>query len=427
MRVFWILHRNRIPCLYYLHFALFSLAMHHVCMRFLNLVATSAVCQDWIGRLKRPSRRSLVAQIPGEGCSTDSETSFSVPSLLSGAGWLASYTTTYLGIPELYTIMDSGFDDLLAPSRDVMNNPFQDPFSQARSSSPDPWASYSTVVPSFNEEALAFGSTTSPTALTHNAFADVGGFQDHQSEDYATHDFRRDEPPEQEEHTPQDEETPPSPADPLDTAAFNAAEAAAEAEEAAAAAASSGLPTGMVTSQSRGFRESISTEAEEPAKPLDPEPSRTPTPPIAAEQTPKPSSPSPERRADVPGRTVGHVSRGSTASFSSSQALHKAEPASVNPLVQPSTLNRSIAGLSIGGETLGGWQGASGGWQTQTTYTVPEPSRTQNHSVSDDDDDDDRPIAQTMAARAASASREGAQRASSVRAALLLPICAFRV
>ena len=313
--------------------------------------------------------------------------------------------------------MDSGFDDLLAPSRDVMNNPFQDPFSQARSSSPDPWASYGTAVPSFNEEALAFGSTTSPTALTHNAFADVGGFQDHEPEDYTTHDFRRDEPPAQEESEPQEEETlaSASPADPLDTAAFNAAEAAAEAEEAAAAAASSGLPTGLVTSpsQSRGFRESISTDVEEPPKPSEPEPSRTPTPPVAAEQTPKPSSPS---VAELPGRTAGHVSRGSTASFSSSQIVHKAEPTSVNPLDQHSALNRSIAGLSIGGETLGGWQGASGGWQTQTAYTVPEPSRTQNQTVSDDDDDDDRPIAQTMAARAASA-----QRATSVRAVLPSP------
>ncbi|PIL25126.1 hypothetical protein GSI_13015 [Ganoderma sinense ZZ0214-1] len=303
--------------------------------------------------------------------------------------------------------MDSGFDDLLAPSRDVMNNPFQDPFSQARSSSPDPWASYGTAVPSFNEEALAFGSTTSPTALTHNAFADVGGFQDHEPEDYSTHsDFQRDDPPAQEEHKPQEEDTLASPADPLDTAAFNAAEAAAEAEEAAAAAASSGLPTGLVTSpsQSRGFRESISTDVEEPPKPSELEPSRTPTPPIAAEQTPKPSSPlTTEHRVEVPGRTAGHVSRGSTASFSSSQILHKAEPTSVNPLDQHSALNRSIAGLSIGGETLGGWQGASGGWQTQTTYTVPEPSRPQNQSVSDDDDDDDRPIAQTMAARAARA------------------------
>ena len=311
--------------------------------------------------------------------------------------------------------MDSGFDDLLAPSRDVMDNPFQDPFSQARSSSPDPWASYGTAVPSFNEESLAFGSAISPTALTHNAFADVGGFQDHQSEDHTTHGFQRDESPEQEEHKPQEEGAAAAPADPLDTAAFNAAEAAAEAEEAAAAAASSGLPTGLVTSQSRGFRESISTEAEEPSKPSEHVPSRTPTPPTDAQQTPKASSPLPESRTDVPGRTVGHVSRGSTASFSSSQVLHKAEPTSINPLDQPSTLNRSIAGLSIGGETLGGWQGASGGWQTQISYSVPTPSLNQNQNVSDDDDDDDdRPIAQTMAARAAS------QRAASVRAASLL-------
>lgn len=142
--------------------------------------------------------------------------------------------------------MDNGFDDLLAPSRDMVNNPFQDPFfSQAKSSSPHHWASYRTTDPSFNEEALAFGSTTSPT-LTHNVFVDVGRFQDHENEDYA-----------QEEYEPQEEETPvsASPADSLDTAAFKAAELAAPAGEAVAAATSLGLPTALVTSpfQSRGF------------------------------------------------------------------------------------------------------------------------------------------------------------------------------
>ncbi|TBU27285.1 Vps5-domain-containing protein [Dichomitus squalens] len=308
--------------------------------------------------------------------------------------------------------MDNGFDDLLAPSRDVMDNPFGDPFAQGRSSSPDPWASFGTAaaVPSFNEESLAFGGNSiSPTTLTHNAFADVGGFQDHEPQDYQSHDYGSEEPPhtQVDENKPHEEEAPASPADPLDTAAFNAAEAVAEAEEAAAAAASTGLPTGLPTYQSRGFRESISTETDEPVKLAEPEPRRSPTPPAEQRQPPlpKPSSPPPppERRTDVPApsRTLGHGSRASTASFSSS---HKVEPASFNPLDQPaSSLNRSIAGLSIGGEALGGWQSPGGGWQTQTSYSVPGPavSAAQNQNVSDDDDDDDRPIAETMAARAA--------------------------
>lgn len=286
-----------------------------------------------------------------------------------------------------------GFDDLL-PSRDALQNPFEDPFAKARSSSPDPWASFGQTVPSFNEESFAFGGNTSPTAFTHNAFADTEprGFHDHLGVDDARpHD---EEPPSEQES--QHEERP----DPLDTAAFNAAEAAAEAEEAAAQAANG---------TSRGFRESISTESEEPLKPSEPEPSAVASP--IAEAPAKAPTPPPARRtsvAEVPNRTLGHVSRGSTASFSS-QTL-KTEPAAFNPLNQASTLERSIAGLSIGGEALGGWQGADG-WQTQTHYAPPEPAARPTQQDSDSDDDD-QPIAQTIAKRAAS--REAAQRAASV-------------
>ncbi|KAI0731336.1 Vps5 C terminal like-domain-containing protein [Earliella scabrosa] len=300
-----------------------------------------------------------------------------------------------------------GFDDLL-PSRDGLQNPFEDPFAKARSSSPDPWASFGqATVPSFNEEAFAFGGSTSPTAVTHNAFADadIGGFQDDRDDEHeaertpATAPAAVPDPHEKE-----------GAVDPLDTAAFNAAEAAAEAEEAAAAAAAP---------LSRGFRESVSTETEEPPTPepsSEPKPARVPTPP--ADEPIKPASPPPANRTsvgEVPSRTVGHVSRASTASFSSGShgSAVKAEPAAFNPLDKPvHTLERSIAGLSIGGEALGGWQG-SGGWQTQTTYTPPEPpSHAQN--VSDEDDDDDKPIAQTIAAKAA-------QRAASPAASTSTP------
>ncbi|KAI0708835.1 hypothetical protein C8T65DRAFT_206433 [Cerioporus squamosus] len=285
-----------------------------------------------------------------------------------------------------------GFDDLL-PSRDALQNPFEDPFAKPRSNSPDPWASFGQPVPSFNEESFAFGGNTSPTAFTHNAFADTEprGFHDHSD---------RDEVQPRDEETAQEPEAQEEPKpDPLDTAAFNAAEAAAAAEEAAAEAANG---------TSRGFRESISTESEEPLKPSEPEPAKVATPP--AEEPTKSPTPPPARRtsvAEVPNRTLGHVSRGSTASFSS-QTL-KTEPAAFNPLNQPSTLERSIAGLSIGGETLGGWQGADG-WQTQTQYAPPEPTVRQTQQDSDSDDDD-QPIAQTIAKRAAS--REAAQRAAS--------------
>ena len=71
-----------------------------------------------------------------------------------------------------------GFDDLLAPSRDALENPFENPFAK-RSSSPDPWSSFGqSAVPSFGDDQ-PWGST-SPTAFTtsHDAFAHTEGFQE---------------------------------------------------------------------------------------------------------------------------------------------------------------------------------------------------------------------------------------------------------
>ncbi|KAI0774784.1 Vps5 C terminal like-domain-containing protein [Trametes elegans] len=294
-----------------------------------------------------------------------------------------------------------GFDDLLAPSREILANPFEDPFAKRRSESPDPWASYGQAVPSFNEEAAAFGSS-SPTITRHDGFGDVGGFQDFR-------DSPSDSAP---NHAPDDGP------DPLDTAAFNAAEANAEAVEEPSASA------GSITSPStRGFRESILTEAEDSPtvseSQLQPP---EPTPPPPAEQTPEqtrepptippqPATTTPS--ADTLPRPHGHTSHSSTASLSSSHiAPIKAEPVAYNPLDQPrTTLERSIAGLSIGGEALGGWQD-SGGWQSAqpntftTSGTSSYSTRDRSMSDDDDDDDDDRPIAQTIAARVASKERE---------------------
>ncbi|KAI0666816.1 Vps5 C terminal like-domain-containing protein [Trametes maxima] len=294
--------------------------------------------------------------------------------------------------------MDS-FDDLLAPSRDILANPFEDPFAKPRSDSPDPWASYGHDVPSFNEEAAAFGST-SPTTTRYDAFADTGGFHDFR--DSAAADDHHDTTPSQthEEGAP----------DPLDTAAFNAAEASAEAAE-----ESKPVAAAQVTSPTTpGFRESISAEVEESPQPEERHiPPRDPTPPV--EQPKKASTPpldSTTTSSDTSPRPHGHAPGSSTASLASSHtAPAKAEPIAYNPLDQPrSTFERSIAGLSIGGEALGGWQD-SGGWHSsQSTFGVAAaPSHvSRERSVSDDDDDDDRPIAQTIAARVASREREQA-------------------
>jgi sorting nexin-1/2 len=73
-----------------------------------------------------------------------------------------------------------GFDDLLAPSKRALeDNPFENPFAQHRSGSPDPWASFSsqlehnpfsgsestTNVPAFEPEPPSPVSTTSTDPL----------------------------------------------------------------------------------------------------------------------------------------------------------------------------------------------------------------------------------------------------------------------
>ncbi|KAI0644233.1 Vps5-domain-containing protein [Trametes meyenii] len=294
--------------------------------------------------------------------------------------------------------MDS-FDDLLAPSRDILANPFEDPFAKPRSDSPDPWASYGHDVPSFNEEAAAFGST-SPTATRYDTFADVGGFHDFR-DSTAAEDHHDTTPPQiHEESAP----------DPLDTAAFNAAEASAEAAEETKPA----TVTQVTSPSTPGFRESISAEAEDSLQHEERQIlPRDPTPPIEhAKKATTPPLESTTVSSDTSPRPHGHAPGSSTASLASSHiAPAKAEPIAYNPLDQPrSTFERSIAGLSIGGEALGGWQD-SGGWHSsQSAFgAAAAPSHVpQERSVSDDDDDDDRPIAQTIAARVASREREQA-------------------
>jgi sorting nexin-1/2 len=249
-----------------------------------------------------------------------------------------------------------GFDDLLAPSRRVLeDNPFADPFAK-RSNSPDPWAS------PFANGQLAddYGQSTTPTAESYVA-------TDTYESSLGSSDIAG--------------SAPPVPSDPLDSAT----QAADEENE-----QESDKPRGRSTSSSRtpGFRESVAPAFSEIAtiRPTEPE---EPEPPALTPVEQYRSSP-PPRKADSPSTTPSSpVSQESHHTKRSSQGGSRVVSPSpstsktsefVSPLEKsPIGIDHSIAGLSLGGEALGGWQSEQAGWGAQ-----------------DDDSDDDKPISQTV-------------------------------
>ncbi len=239
-----------------------------------------------------------------------------------------------------------GFDDLLAPSRSVLEeNPFSDPFSK-RSGSPDPWAS--------------------PFAQQHdNAFH--SGFGSHEPTSPT------DEPANDDEVVVATPVSPTVSVDPLDSAAANEPEEEEEEEEEHKPPATS--------SPSPGFRESVEPAATET------EPSRTnfsetatirPTQPEELEPTiPVPEEPTPTQENTALPSHSKSISQ-------SGPALSHSEPA-WGPLEQTGNVDRAFSSLSLGGETLGGWRGEQENWSNDRPAS-------RFPTEQDDDSDDDKPI-----------------------------------
>lgn len=235
-----------------------------------------------------------------------------------------------------------GFDDLLAPSRQALeSNPFAD--LGPRSGSPDPWASpYGDVHASTN----AFGENSSAA----DVFSSDPYTNPHASP-------TTDEPA----------------ADPLDSA-----HGGTDDDE------EDNRPLGFRTP---GFRESVSSFNEtatiRPSEPeeIDPTISAPPAPLLPREPSPIQS----------PGRVDASPPPHSPPQVSTTALASR--PDFVSPLEQPiaANLQRSVAGLSLGGEALGGWQ------TDQTPWTHDQPASTfVSQTPVDDDSDDDKPIGQTL-------------------------------
>jgi len=198
-----------------------------------------------------------------------------------------------------------GFDDLLAPSRQALeDNPFEDPFAK-RSNSPDPWAS--------------FHPQLEPTSETYSDHA-YQSTQEQGGSTTPTGSFvtaERDEPV----------ETLSNDADPLDAATRTIDE-------------DNALSSPI---QTPGFMESVPPEIPtvrpkqvDVLESLIADPSTVPLPHVV---------PTPQKHPTRPTASAVFHSPSGSSSISS-------------PLEQPtvSPVTRTFTGLTIGGETVGGWQ-----------------------------------------------------------------------
>ncbi|KAF8634597.1 hypothetical protein AX17_004186 [Amanita inopinata Kibby_2008] len=240
--------------------------------------------------------------------------------------------------------MDS-FDDLLAPSRNLLEeNPFADPFAK-RSNSPDPWASPFAIQ---DASPSAYDTTTHPDA-SHTEIEDEPSSATVSSETSA-------------------------PSDPLDS------DSLAQSEESAA--------PDIGPSRTPGFKESIESEFSEIAT----------IRPTHSEDASIPSTTGPEDSSPLVSESTTSPTTSSTQSHT--KPLQRSETISstasnsqfVSPLQQrsPPRIEHSIANLSLGSESLGGWTNEQTTWGGESSSSVaPKPPV-------DDDSDDDKPIRQTL-------------------------------
>lgn len=247
--------------------------------------------------------------------------------------------------------MDS-FDDLLAPSRSVLEeNPFEDPFAK-RSSSPDPWSSgFSHPEPGPTHHDFDYYRTgfedepersTSATPTTESYFTGDRGHSDQNSA-----------------------------ADPLDAAAVTA-EDDDEHSTAPTDATSPRTPGfSIFTSNAEEHTTIISeVESESPA-PDDEKPVRAATPP---HQEPSPSF---------------DTTLSSTAVTTPSESPERAVVSPLERSFSP-VIDQSFASLAVGGESQRGWQSDWG-----ANDPIPPVHSPVVNTTAEEEDDDDKPIGQS--------------------------------
>ena len=248
---------------------------------------------------------------------------------------------------HLISHMDS-FDDLLVPSRHILEeNPFADPFAK-RSNSPDPWASPFSTSQSSSE---TFGSTTTATGQSESLYQDTrygSSSRETSTEEHATSVVK----------------------DPLDSESLAHSE-----EDDSPNVGPYRLP---------GFKQSIEQESQfsETAtiRPNDSENFIEST--FAGDAEP------------VVSHTAERASSPQTSHFPADSMPSSPGPAeeSFTSLLQSdhAGIDHSIANLSLGAEPTTGWMNEQMAWGGESSLLVaPQPPV-------DDDSDDDKPIRQTL-------------------------------
>ena len=266
-----------------------------------------------------------------------------------------------------------GFDDLLSPSKRALgDDPFENPFAQHRSGSPDPWASFSSQL-----EHNPF-SSSEPTTVAS--------------------------PFEPEPTSP----ISPTSTDPLDSAITTEPEHAPSPPR---------TPTQSTPPSSK------ETSLEEEHRPT-PEPLSEPTPELEANPTFEPEStvPQPETErtpiqetTSLPSTTVpvspppskGFVAFAPAHSPRESEAFSQPISSVISPLDHPNLgggFGDAFPSMSsIGGDAL------NDGWESQSSSlfvnnTSLGPSR--EPSIPDDDEEDNRPVAQSPILKAKEKEKE---------------------
>ncbi|ESK96508.1 sorting nexin 3 [Moniliophthora roreri MCA 2997] len=311
--------------------------------------------------------------------------------------------------------MDS-FDDLLAPSRSILeDNPFSDPFSK-RSSSPDPWANpYSN-----HDDSDIYASPFSSNQIDSTPTSPV--IQTRSRSSTTT---------EQVEET-ENKQSVSAPAlassDPLDSAQI-ADDDEDDGKDIKAPSSS--------TPRTPGFRESVGhpepttfseiatirPDVPEELEPTIPASSSTSTAPTEKADNTGALTNEAERRSTSPTHTITppSISKIDTAGPPSTSS-----PAAWSPLDQQNTNNvtRSFSNLSLGAEPIngGGW---TSGDQEQESWANEQPIV--SRIPSEDDSDDDKPIGQTMNKRLSQQSASGAPKQNSSNRTDLRPVFVISV
>ncbi|KAF7430895.1 Vacuolar protein sorting-associated protein 5 [Pleurotus ostreatus] len=296
-----------------------------------------------------------------------------------------------------------GFDDLLAPSRSVLEeNPFEDPFGK-RSNSPDPWATpfLNSVHGGAHDDPYAGFGTSSAGASA--AAPGSSAYDEHDEGHRTVEEEAKAEVP----TSPgvRDVREPPltiesaSSADPLESSRTK--EDATDVEDASLLP-----PSGSTQPRSPGFRESVPQFSETatirpPQEDAFPSSSFSRSPPSSTTIVTSPPSDIHGDGADannavspIPPTPTSPSMIGSHAQPSPVVSnTHSAGADWGTPFSQSSkpglAFEQSFAGLGLGAESSG-WQENATSPTATTTITTTKPS------PSEDDSDDDTPIGQTF-------------------------------